>query len=178
MTWFVIFGCICIITVVGFIDVFASLFLKKEEYLVGLIIVPIILIANLFSGIYNNLSIWYKLTDKTTFGMYISIFGAILTIVLLCIFVPAFGIIGGAFATLATYVTMTLISWYIGHKYYPVPYEYSKILGYIFMTAFITFVSFHYFRGSYGINGLLCFCFGSLVFFIEKIKPSDLKNSF
>lgn len=168
MTWFVIFGCLFILLVVGFVDMIAGLFIRQSSYLSGLTIVPIILLANLFSGIYNNLAIWYKLTDKTRFGMYISIAGALLTIVSLMVFVPWMGIMGGAAATLFTYFFMAMISWYFGHKHYPVPYESGKIALLIACTSLLSGVSFLWFRGDYFINSALICIYVMIIYYLEK----------
>lgn len=167
MTWFVIFGCFSMLFVTAFIDMLASLFIRNPIYLEGLFIVPVILLANLFSGIYNNLAIWYKLTDRTRFGMYISIFGAFLTIISLLLFVPILGIMGGAVATLFTYCSMVIISWYLGHKYYPVPYELNKIFLLVTITIFLSALSFIYFRGNIIISCLTLVIMGVLVYRIE-----------
>jgi O-antigen/teichoic acid export membrane protein len=167
MTWFVIFGCLFMLGVVGFIDLIASIFLRQDVYLSGLAIVPIILLANLFSGIYINLSIWYKLTDKTTYGMYISIIGALITIISLYIFIPWLGIYGGAVATLFTYLSMVLISGFLGHKYYPVPYEIKKISLTILLTTLLCTVSFMLMRGNYLYNILLVLVYISLIYLSE-----------
>jgi len=167
MTWFVIFGCFSMLFVTAFIDMLASLFIRNPIYLEGLFIVPVILLANLFSGIYNNLAIWYKLTDRTRFGMYISIFGAFLTIISLLLFVPILGIMGGAVATLFTYCSMVIISWYLGHKYYPVPYELNKIFLLITITIFLSALSFIYFRGNIIISCLILVIMAALVYRIE-----------
>lgn len=174
MTWFVIFGCFAMLFVTVFIDLLASLFIRNPMYLEGLFIVPVILLANLFSGIYNNLAIWYKLTDKTRFGMYISIFGAGLTIFSLILFVPILGILGGAVATLFTYGCMAVISWYLGHRYYPVPYEINKILFFIFCTILLSAFSFIYFRGNMMISILTLLLLGALVYQKEKKDIFDL----
>ncbi len=155
MTWFVIFGCFFILGVVAFIDLFASMFLRQNIYLSGLIIVPVILLANLFSGIYNNLSIWYKLTDRTRYGMYISIFGAIITIISLLLLVPLLGIMGAALATLITYVTMVLISGFLGRAHYPIPYEIGKLALIILFTILLSGISFLLVRGQFTFNVLL-----------------------
>lgn len=173
MTWFVIFGSLFMLIVVGFIDFIAGIFIKQDIYLTGLTIVPMILLANLFSGIYINLSIWYKLTDKTIFGMYISIFGAIITIISLLIFVPWLGIYGGAVATLITYISMTMVSGFLGHKYYPVPYESGKIFLVIITSAILCSISFICLRGNFLINVLLIFAYITLIYFLEK---KEIKN--
>ncbi len=167
MTWFVLLGCLFIIGITSFIDIIASLFLRQPEYLKGLYIVPILLIANLLSGIYNNLSIWYKLTDKTRFGMLISILGALITVVSLFVFLPLFGIIGGAWATLMTYATMTVISYFLGRKYYPVPYEIGKILSFVIFTSIICLLSFNYFRGHYGFSFIMIILSFLMTYFIQ-----------
>ncbi len=168
MTWFVIFGCLFIVFVTGFIDFFAGIIIRNNIYLEGLFIAPVILLANLFSGIYNNLSIWYKLTDRTKFGMYLSIFGAGLTIVSLLIFVPWLGIMGGAIATLVTYASMAFISAYLGHKQYPVPYEIGKICMYITVTTILGALSFIHFRGNYLFSVLSILVLICLVYFSER----------
>jgi O-antigen/teichoic acid export membrane protein len=104
-----------------------------EEYRVGLPVVPILLMANLFLGIYVNLSIWYKLTDRTLTGAWVSIAGAVLTIILNVVLVPTIGYMGSAWATLACYAGMALVSYGLGQKFYPVQYDLKKITGYILL---------------------------------------------
>ena len=82
-------------------------------------------------GVFYNLSLWYKLTDKTLYGAYISIIGAIATFVLNWVLIPRIGYMGSAIATFSTYSLMVLISFFWGKKHYPVPYEVWKIAGYI-----------------------------------------------
>ncbi|MCG9912258.1 MAG: polysaccharide biosynthesis C-terminal domain-containing protein [Flavobacteriales bacterium] len=106
-------------------------FLRNEDYWVGLSVVPILLLANLFSGIYQNLSMWYKLSGRTLFGMWFSILGALLTLVFNFALIPFLGYVGSAWATLACYFSMTLISYIVGQKHYPIPYEPIKVLFYI-----------------------------------------------
>jgi len=112
-----------------FMDYF-QLFIGKD-FREGLVVVPILLLANMFLGIYTNLSIWYKLTDRTMSGAYLSAAGAVLTIVLLFVLVPKFGYVGAAYATLVCYVFMAAVSYILGQKYFPVPYNVLKVLGYI-----------------------------------------------
>lgn len=168
LTWFTILGAFFMLFVVVFIDLFATLLLGKPEYFEALQIVPIILLANLFLGIYNNLSIWYKLTDKTRFGMYFSIIGAILTIAFNLIMIPKIGFIASAWATLITYTFMMLVSYYIGKKHYPVPYQISKLVTYIILTILLSGFSFLYFRGEYWFSIVSIFCYLGSIFFFEK----------
>jgi len=127
LTWFTILGALFMVIVVVFIDVFAHILLGKPEYFEALQIVPIILLANLFLGIYNNLSIWYKLTDKTKFGMYFSVLGAIITIIFNVLMIPRIGFMASAWATLITYGFMMILSYFVGKKHYPVPYQLKKV---------------------------------------------------
>jgi len=127
LKWFTILGAIFMLVVVAYIDLFASIFIRQKEYLDALAIVPIILLANLCLGIYNNLSIWYKLTDKTKYGMYISIFGAIITILFNIIMIDKIGFMASAWATLIAYGSMMIISYVLGQKHYKVPYDIKQI---------------------------------------------------
>lgn len=101
------------------------------DYRVGLGIVPILLLANLFSAILYNLSIWYKLSDKTIYGALISIFGASITVTLNIILIPKFGFMGAAWASFFCYFSMMISSYLLGQKYYPVAYQIKKIVLYI-----------------------------------------------
>jgi O-antigen/teichoic acid export membrane protein len=107
----------------------------------GMHVVPILLIANLMLGIFFNLSIWYKLTDKTQYGAWLSIFGAFLTIILNIWWIPIFGYLGSAWATLICYTSMCIISYFIGQKYYYINYPLSKILFYIIFALALYFIT-------------------------------------
>ncbi|MFN8282692.1 MAG: oligosaccharide flippase family protein [Chitinophagales bacterium] len=105
---------------------------SSATYFVGVGIVPILLMANICLGIYFNISTWYKITDKTYIGAVISIIGAIITVVMNIILVPQIGYFGGAWATLACYAVMLIIGYITEQKYYPIPYDYKRILFYLF----------------------------------------------
>lgn len=100
----------------------------------GLFIVPVLLMANMCLGIYYNLSIWYKLSNKTLSGAYIAIAGALVTLALNIWWIPIYGYAGSAWATLCCYAFMMLISFFAGQRYYPVPYETGKLLLMILST--------------------------------------------
>jgi O-antigen/teichoic acid export membrane protein len=97
----------------------------------GIHIIPILAMGGVFLGIYYNLTVWYKLTNKTLMGAWITIFGAIITIVLNIWWIPIFDYTGSAWATLCCYGFMMLISYYLGQKYYPIPYPTFKIFIYL-----------------------------------------------
>lgn len=131
MNYFVIFCVFIFLVVTLYIDVFK--YFIGAEYREGLHVVPILLLANLFLGIYVNLSIWYKLTDRTLMGAWVSLIGAALTIGLNIWWVPILGYVGSAWATLACYATMVVISYALGQYYYPVRYPIGKIAGYLLL---------------------------------------------
>jgi O-antigen/teichoic acid export membrane protein len=169
MHWFVILGALFMLGVVCFMDLFARILIKDSVYYAGLSIVPVILLANLCSGIYNNLSVWYKLTDKTKAGMYISITGGLLTVIFLWILVPAYGYQGAAWTTLIAYGSMMLISWYVGSKYYPVPYNIREIILYISVSVILSMLSYHFFRGYYIVNFFIVAGYVLLIFLRENL---------
>ena len=118
------------LAVMLFIDVIKG-FIPNEAFHVGLKVVPILLLANVLLGIYYNLSVWYKLSDRTRQGGYIALIGAIITIAGNLVFIPEYGYMACAWATLACYATMVVISYVLGQKYYPVPYRISRVLVYL-----------------------------------------------
>jgi O-antigen/teichoic acid export membrane protein len=115
------------LVVMLFLDVF-KWFIPNPAFHEGLRVVPILLLANVFLGIYYNQSVWYKLTDKTKAGSTISLVGAGITLVLLFMLVPVMGYMGAAWATLACYASMAVISYAWGQKHYPIPYNVSRVL--------------------------------------------------
>ena len=129
LNFFVIFCIAIFLLVTLFLDFFQ--YFVGAEFRVGLEVVPILLMANLCLGIYVNLSIWYKLTDRTLLGAAVSLAGAVLTIVLNVWWIPEFGYVGSAWATLACYASMAFISYSLGRYYYPVAYDVKRLLAYI-----------------------------------------------
>ncbi|MCL2414070.1 MAG: flippase [Bacteroidales bacterium] len=101
------------------------------EFREGAVVVPILLMANLFLGVFFNLSVWYKVTDQTKYGAYIAMVGAAITISLNILLVPIFGIVGAAWATLACYVTIVVISYFLGQRHFPIPYPVKTLSRYL-----------------------------------------------
>lgn len=136
MKYYTICVCILFLSIVLFLPLIQYVFIlyspKSAAYFVGADIIPILLIANICLGIYFNISTWYKVTDKTYVGAVISIAGAIVTIVLNVILVPEIGYFGAAWATLGCYAFMVVVGYITEQKYYPIPYEYKRILFYLF----------------------------------------------
>ena len=137
--YFVIAGVLGFLVITLFIDYF-QLFLRQPEYWTGIHVVPILLVANLMLGLYYNLSVWYKLSDKTMLAAYISSGGALITIVLNIWWIPLIGYLGSAWATLITYTVMTIASYFIGLRYYPLQIDWKRILLYVGLGAGIFLV--------------------------------------
>ena len=106
-------------------------FIGTPEFRTGIKVVPILLLANMFLGIFWNQSIWFKLSGQTHFGAFLAIFGAIITIVLNFYWIPRIGYMGSAWATLICYASMMVASYFLGNKHYPVNYDVKRILGYL-----------------------------------------------
>lgn len=126
MTYFVWVLAGTFLFVMLYLDLF-KYFIPNKAYWEGLKVVPILLMANIFLGIYYNQSVWYKLTDKTGLGAGLAIFGGIITVVLNLLFIPKYGYMASAWATFACYGSMMVVSYLLGKKYYPVPYELGKL---------------------------------------------------
>lgn len=110
---------------------------KRQIYETGLKVVPILLLANMFLGIYYNLSIWYKLTNQTMAGAWITIAGALVTLGINFAFIPVFGYVACAWATFLCYGTMMVVSYVWGQKNYPVPYAWKKLIAYIVISVLL-----------------------------------------
>lgn len=129
MTAFVIFLCFIFLVVMGYIDLFQ--YFMGKDYRIGIMVVPILLMANIFLGIYYNLSIWYKVSDKTKYGAYIALIGAAITLIGNYFLVPILGYKGAAWTTLICYFVISLLCYLIGQKFYPVAYKVKRIVFYI-----------------------------------------------
>jgi O-antigen/teichoic acid export membrane protein len=140
MKYFVIFGLLIFLGMVLFIDVIKII--VDSEYHEGLKVVPLILMANLFFGMYFTLSLWYKLTDKTRYGAYIALFGAAITLVLNIVLIPVMGYMGSAIAVFICFLIMMLISYFMGQKHYPVPYDIKRIGSYFLVAMVLYSLSF------------------------------------
>ena len=159
--YFVILGSLILLGVIVFADILKILLLEDKAYWEAMKVVPLIILANFCLGIYNNLSVWYKLTDKTHIGAYISILGALLTLVLNYLLIPKYSYYGSAIATIIAYGSMMAISYLLGNKYYPIPYDMNKIMSYLGLSILFSVISFYGFRENYfvGIPLLLGFVY-------------------
>jgi O-antigen/teichoic acid export membrane protein len=111
--------------------------LKSKQWGEGIYIVPILAMGNIFLGIYYNLSIWYKLTNKNLYGAIITFTGAAITVVLNIILIPQLHYLGAALATFCCYFFMMLTSYFLGQKYYPIPYPRKKLIAYLVIVTLL-----------------------------------------
>jgi len=174
LEFFVAFGSIILLSVVVFADVLKPYIVRSEAYWEAMWVVPIILIANFCLGIYHNLSVWYKITDKTKFGAYISIVGAVVTLVLNILFIKEYSYKASAVATLVAYSIMMILSYYYGRKYYPIPYNLKKIGLYLILSIGFSLLSFYKFREEYIIGIPMLVVFLTIIFISEKNQLKQL----
>ena len=166
--FFVIFGSLILLTVIVFADLLKMIMIPDQSYWEAMKVVPLIILANFFLGIYNNLSVWYKLTDKTKIGAYISVVGALLTLILNYILIPKYSYMGSAVATIMAYGSMMVISYTLGNRYYPVPYDIKKIGGYLGVSILFSIFSFYFFRENYFVGIPLILVFTYFIYYNEK----------
>lgn len=162
--YFVLLGSAILLGVVVFIEVLGQLFIQNSIYREALPVVPIILLGSFCLGIYYNLSVWYKVTDRTQYGAYISFVGALLTVIINMAFIPKLGYRASALATLAAYASMMLLSYALGRRYYPVPYKLRKMGFYFFLSLVFSALSFYVFHSNVIIGSLFLFVFLILVY--------------
>lgn len=147
-------------------------FFVGEDFRIGLNVVPILLLANLFLGIFINQSIWYKLTGQTSYGAILTILGAVITITLNIYWIPRFGYIGSAWATLICYASMMVVSYFWGNKHYPVNYDLKSIFTYLGLSltlyALSSFIDLNSVAMDLVIKNLLLILFLMIVWKLEK----------
>lgn len=173
MDYFIILICLAVVGLVVNIDILKYFIEGKnpEEqalYWSGLKVVPILLVGYIFLGIYMNLSIWYKLSDQTRFGLYISGIGAIITIVLNLIFIPKYSYVASAWITLLTYFVMMMLSYFLGQKNYPIPYHIKRNICYIGAAALMSYLSFYIIGGDLLIGNVMLIIFITVTILVEK----------
>lgn len=135
MKWFVITLCLAFLFSSLYLDIIAKI--NKGNFQTGKDIIPIVLLANVFLGIYYNMSVWYKVANKMYWGMIITGIGAVITIMLCYYYIPIYGIFAPAWATLICYAAMTILAYLIGQKYYPIPYPLIRIAMYLFFSVML-----------------------------------------
>jgi len=153
MKFFVITLCVMFLSVMLYLDLW-KYFIRNPHMWNGLKVVPILLLANMFLGIYYSLSIWYKLSNKTLAGAWITLAGAIITLLINYFGIPVFSYMACAWATFACYGSMMVISYIWGQKEYPIPYAWKKLVAYIVISLLL-----------YGFHSLLIYFIPSTLFY-------------
>lgn len=162
MTYFVLF-CAAVFCAVSLnIDWISRLFLRREIYQQGLGVVSILLLANIFLGIYYNLSIWFKYTNKTYWAGLLGLCGIFITLTVNYYAIPIWGYMGSAVATLLCYLGITILSYLVGRKYYPVPYALKQIFTYLVAAVVLVYAS-NYFLDIYLKNALFLVVAGLVI---------------
>lgn len=180
MDYFVITVCLIFVALVANIDIL-KYFVKGHDvkqtmlYWTGLGAVPPLIFGYVSLGIYMNLSVWYKLSDQTKYGLYISGIGAILTIVLNVLFIPKYSYMASAWVSLIAYTVMMILSYIWGQKNYPIPYNVKKNLAYIISSILIVFLSFYVFKRNIFAGDALLLLYTLAAFYFER---KDLKAIF
>jgi O-antigen/teichoic acid export membrane protein len=176
MKYFVIFGLAIFLGMTLFMDLVKIVI--DPRYHEGLKVVPLILMANLFLGIYFTLSLWYKLTDKTIYGAYIATFGSVLTLFLNFLLIPKIGYMGSAIAVLACFVSMTVISFFYGQKYFPINYDIKRMGIYfgvsLLLYSLFIFLPVQSFFIQLLVGAVLFFVFVLVVFLGERRELKTL----
>lgn len=139
MHGFLLLGCLMMLGLTVNLDWIAPLLLRQPAYLEALHVVPMLLLGNLFLGIYFNLSVWFKLTDQTYFGTGIAVGGALLTVVLNVLLIPRFGYEGATLVTVIVYASMTVANYFLGQKHFPIPYLVQRGMLYLVITLALSF---------------------------------------
>ncbi len=130
--YFLILGLLIFLVTLGYLDIIK--YLIPRNYHAGLKVVPIVMLGELFFGLYFNLSLWYKLTDKTKWGAYMSLFGLVITLTILIVFIPHYGFMACAWASFIANLAMMILSYFLGQKHYPIPYNLKTALNFTLLT--------------------------------------------
>lgn len=141
MHYFVAFNLVVLVGVALNIELISDIFLRKLEYKEALYVLPILLLAKLFYGVYVNLSVWFKIKDKTIYGTYYALIGAIITLAGNLLLIPVIGYYGSALSSLFCYGVMSVLCWYQGRKYFQVPYKFGQLALYLMLAIGVVYAS-------------------------------------
>lgn len=180
MKYYVILMSVSIVAISFARQELADLFIKNSLMHEGLVVVPILLFANVLLGMYYNQSVWYKVTDKTKYGLLMSVVGVLITVSMNFLLIPLFGYVGSAVATLACYFGMALLSYYLGNKYYPIPYQVGNAVTHLLLASLFILPTYCYHQK--GIDAIMikavAFLFYILiVYLIERGKMRMMLSS-
>lgn len=177
MDMFVIVNSVILLFLCANLGWIGEYYLVKSDYFVGIPIVPIILIGAVFLGIYLNISVWYKLSDRTVFGTYLSILGALITIGINFYFIPKYGYWASTWATFFSYFAMMAASYFLGQYYYPIPYHLRKNLIYLSVSILFACISYYVLDGNLFFGNALFLLYLLAILYFEKDSIKRLKSS-
>lgn len=176
MDIFIAVNCIIVLFLSVNLEWIAKIYINNPEYYEGIGILPILFFASLFLGIYLNLSIWYKLTDRTIIGAYISGIGVAVTILINFYFIPKFGYWASTWATLASYFVMMVISYIWGQYKYPVSYNIYKNIIVILVTILCSLLCYQYLKQNIWLGNVIFILLAAILIKNEKIIPERIIN--
>jgi O-antigen/teichoic acid export membrane protein len=169
---FILFCSLLMILISVNLNWIGPLFLKGVAYKIGFSIVPMLLLGYLLLGIYFNLSIWFKLTDKTNYSFWITFLGAVVSVAGIVFLVPVWGFMGAALSTVACYLVMVAVCYFFGQKYYPIPYQTNRGLGYLFLAFALSYLGYFLETGlgslDFFLKNLGALLFLAVVLFVER----------
>lgn len=174
MDIFIAVNCIIVLFLSVNLEWIAKIYINNPEYYEGIGILPILFFASLFLGIYLNLSIWYKLTDRTIIGAYISGIGVAVTILINFYFIPKFGYWASTWATLASYFVMMVISYIWGQYKYPVSYNIYKNIIVILVTILCSLLCYQYLKQNIWLGNVIFILLAAILIKNEKIIPEKI----
>lgn len=175
MRYFIAFTAFIFLSINVFIDIIKH-FIQDEAYHAGLDVVPILLLANLFLGMYYNLSVWYKVSEKTRFGAYLSVAGAAITIGLNILLIPTMSYMGSAWATLICYASMCVMSYVFSRRHYPISYNWKYISFYMISALSLFYVWTLWHDDHFIMSSLFCIIYIFSVVVLEKRKKISTFN--
>lgn len=180
MKFFILVCCFCFLGVVLFLDLWKYFMgTAHPEYYTGLVVVPILMLSKIFLGAYYNLSIWYKLTNKNLTGAWITLGGAAITILFNWFFIPVWGYMACAVATVLCYGFMMVTSYRLGQKHYPIPYAWKKMAAYVVLCILLfglhqAFLLLH--LNTWISRGFALFLIGLFLIFILKVERKEFRQ--
>jgi O-antigen/teichoic acid export membrane protein len=175
MRYFIAFTAFIFLSINVFIDIVKH-FIQDEAYHAGLDVVPILLLANLFLGMYYNLSVWYKVSEKTRFGAYLSLAGAAITIGLNILLIPTMSYMGSAWATLICYASMCVMSYIFSRRHYPISYNWKYISFYMISALSLFYIWTLWHDDHFIMSSLFCIIYIFSVVVLEKRKKISTFN--
>lgn len=178
MKYFIVFTLLAFLVVVGWLDVLK--YIIGRDYWEGLRVVPVVMVAEILMGVYFNLSFWYKLTDRTIWGLWFSVAGCLVLIAVNILFIPRFGYMACAWGGVAGYGTATLLSYFVGQRKFPIRYPLGSIAVYVLITALFTAAMMLMPKSwptwlRIGLNSVLILLFVAHIVYHEWLKPRRLR---